>query len=150
MKKYIIYSTLSFSFVFFMIELIMSNKAGFTVYAGFNWLVHTELLTWTQCLTWLSQGATLSFTAFLYMKPTESLADGFRFGLITGLLFSLVVLFNMMWQLDHITNLFFAQSLLPLTGLYVLGFTITGWLFGLMFELFAPNFPSIKSLWSME
>ncbi len=149
MKKYAIYSTLSFTFVFFMIELIMSAKAGFTIYAGYNWLIHTELLTWTHLLTWMVQGAALSFAAFLYIKPKESLSDGFRFGLITGLLFSILVLFNMMGQVDHMTYLFFANSLLPLTGLYVLGFAISGWLFGLMFEIFAPEFPTIKSLWSM-
>lgn len=150
MKKYVIYSTLSFTFVFFMIELIMSAKAGFTIYAGYNWLVQTELLTWAHLLTWMAQGAALSFAAFLYIKPTESLSDGFRFGLITGLLFSIMVLFNMMVQVDHITDQFFANSLLPLTGLYVLGFAISGWLFGLMFEIFTPELPTIKNLWSIE
>ncbi|TDR20517.1 hypothetical protein C8D91_1491 [Marinicella litoralis] len=149
MKKYAVFSTLSFVSVFIMIELIMSNKAGFTIYAGFNWLIHVELFSWTHLLTWMLQGAALSFAAFLYMKPNESLADGFRFGLITGLLFSIVVLFNMMGKVDHNTYQFFADSLLPLTGLYILGFTISGWLFGLMFELFAPEFPTIKNLWSM-
>jgi len=149
MKKYAIYSTLSFTFVFFMIELIMSTKAGFTTYAGYNWLIQIELFTWTHFLTWMIQGAALSFAAFLYIKPDYSLSDGFRFGLITGLLFSIIVLFNMMIQVDHITYQFFGDSLLPLTGLYVLGFAISGWLFGLMFEVFTPEFPNIKKLWSL-
>lgn len=149
MKKYAIYSTLSFTFVFFMIQLIMSTKAGFNTYAGYNWLVQIELMTWTHLLTCVVQGAVLSLAAFLYIKPKESLTDGFRFGLITGLLFSIIVLFNMMFQVDHITYQFFADSLLPLTGLYVLGFAISGWLFGLMFEVFTPEFPNIKTLWSI-
>ncbi len=149
MKKYAIYSTLSFTFVFFLIELIMSNNAGFSTYAGFNWLIPLELLTWSHLLTWMIQGSALSFAAFLYIKPKESLSDGFRFGLITGLLFSIMVLFNMMGQVDHIANTFFADSLLPLTGLYLLAFMLSGWLFGLMFEIFTPEFPSIKKLWSL-
>ncbi len=149
MKKYAIYSTLSFTFVFFMIELIMSSKAGFNTYAGYNWLIPTELFTWTHALTWMLQGLALSFAAFLYINTEDSLADGFRFGLITGLLFSIMVLFNMMVQVDHITYQFFADALLPLTGLFVLGFAIAGWLFGLMFEVFTPEFPSVKVLWSM-
>ncbi len=149
MKKYAIYSTLSFTFVFFMIETIMSSKAGFNTYAGYNWLIHTDIFTTEHFLVWMVQGAALSFAAYLYIKPEYSLADGFRFGLITGLLFSVIVLFNMMIQVDHITYLFFANSLLPLTGLYILGFAISGWLFGLMFEVFTPEFPSVKKLWSL-
>lgn len=149
MKKYAIYSTLSFTFVFFMIELIMSGQAGFNTYAGFNWLIPTELFTWSHFLTWMLQGLALSFAAFLYINPADSLSDGFRFGLITGLLFSIVVLFNMMVQIDHITYQFFADSLLPLTALFVLGFAISGWLFGLVFEVFTPAFPSVRVLWSM-
>jgi uncharacterized integral membrane protein len=149
MKKYAIYSTLSFTFVFFMIETIMSSKAGFNTYAGFNWLIHTEIFTIEHFLIWMLQGAALSIAAFLYINTEDSLADGFRFGLITGLLFSILVLINMMVQIDHITYQFFADALLPLTGLYVLGFAIAGWLFGLMFEVFTPEFPSVKVLWSL-
>lgn len=149
MKKYFVFSTLSFTWVFFLIELIMSTDVGFTTFANFNWFISPSLLYWTNIVTWLVQGLALSFAAYLYMTPEDKLAGGFRFGLITGLLFSLLALFNMMWQIDHNSYGFFAESLLPLTGLYVLGFAISGWFFGLMFEVFSPEFPTIKKLWSV-
>lgn len=149
MKKYLTFSVLSFIFVFLLIELIMSSKPGFTTYAGFNWFINPELISWNQVITWLIQGLALSFAAFLYMNPEDKLSGGFRFGLITGLLFSIIVLFNMMWQLESTMYQFFADGLLPLTGLYVLGFALSGWLFGLMYELFTPELESNKDLWSL-
>jgi hypothetical protein len=149
MNKYLTFSTLAFTFVFFMIELIMSSSAGFNTYAGFNWLINSEMLSLSHLAGWLIQGLALSYAAFLYLRPEDGMAGGFRFGVITGLLFSLLVLFNMMWQLETIHYGFFAESLLSLTTLYVLGFTISGWLFGLMFELFSPEFPNVRQLWSL-
>lgn len=149
MKKYMFYSTLSFTFVFFLIEMIMSGHADFITFAGFNWMIQTEVLSLSHTLTWLLQGAALSMAAYVYMNPDDGLAGGFRFGLITGLLFTLMVLFNMIWQVQHISYGFFADSLLSLSGLYVLGFALSGWLFGLMFEIFTPEFNDMKKLWSL-
>ncbi|MFC3192894.1 hypothetical protein ACFODZ_01445 [Marinicella sediminis] len=149
MKQYLTFSTLSFVLVFFLIELIMSADSGFRTYAGYNWLIHTEILSVSHILTWIAQGLVLGFAAFVYLRPEEGMAGGIQFGVITGWLFTLLVLFNMMWQVEAIDYGFFAESLLPLTGLYVLGFTISGWLFGLMFELFSPEFPSVRQLWSL-
>jgi hypothetical protein len=139
----------SFTLVFLLIELIMSTKPGFITYAGFNWFINPEIIALDHIFTWLIQGLALSFSAFLYMNPKDKLSGGFRFGLITGLLFSIIVLFNMMWQLEPNIYTFFAESLLPLTGLYVTGFALSGWLFGLMFELFTPELKSNKDLWSL-
>ena len=149
MNKYLVFSTLSFTLVFFLIELIMSGHSGFSTFAGFNWLINLNILSLSHLSVWLLQGLVLSMAAFIYLKPNEGMAGGFQFGMITGLLFTLLVLFNMMWQIDAIDYGFFSESLLTLTGLYVLGFTISGWLFGLMFELFSPEFPSVRQLWSL-
>lgn len=149
MKKYLLFSVLSFTLVFLLIELIMSTKPGFITYAGFNWFINPEILTLNHVFMWLIQGLALSVAAFLYMSPEDKLSGGFRFGLITGLLFSIIVLFNMMWQLEPNLYLFFAEGLLPLTALYVMGFAISGWLFGLMFELFTPELESNQDMWSM-
>lgn len=149
MKKYLFFSTLSFSMVFILIELIMSTKPGFITYAGFSWFINPEIISATHVVSCLIHGLALSFAAYLYMNPTDKISGGFRFGLITGLLFSIIVLFNMMWQIEPQIYRFFAGSLLPLTGLYVLGFTLTGWLFGLMFELFTPELKSNRDMWSL-
>ncbi|MEZ5471100.1 MAG: hypothetical protein R3E90_04915 [Marinicella sp.] len=149
MKKYLLFSVLSFTLVFLLIELIMSNKPGFVTYAGFNWFINPDLISWDHVLTCLIQGLALSFAAFLYMNPEDKLSGGFRFGLITGLLFSIIVLFNMMWQVESNMYPFFAEGLLSLTGLYVLGFALSGWLFGLMFELFTPELGSNRDMWSL-
>lgn len=149
MKKYLFFSTLSYTLVFLTIELIMSTKPGFTTFAGFNWLINQELINSSHLISCLLQGLTLSFAAFLYMNPEDKISGGFRFGLITGLLFAILVLFNMMWQVDSNIYQFFADSLLPLTTLYISGYALSGWLFGLMFELFTPELKSNRDLWSL-
>lgn len=149
MKKYLLFSTLSFTVIFLLIEMIMSNKPGFVTYAGFSYLINPELISPLHLLNILLQGFALSFAAFLYMNPQDKLSGGFRFGLMTGLLFAIIVLFNMMWQLESGMYPFFAEALLPLTSLYVMGFAISGWLFGLMFELFTPELTSNQDMWSL-
>ncbi len=149
MKKYYIYSTLSFVLVSLLIEIMMSSQSGFTTFAGFNWFISTDLINTTNLLSWSIQGLALSFAAFLYIKQKSAMYDGVRFGLIAGFLFTLIILFNMMWQIDHSHYPFLANSLLSLTGLQILGFTLSGWIFGLMYEIYSPKLPTIKSLWSL-
>ena len=149
MKKYYIYSTLSFVLVSLLIEIMMSSQAGFTTFTGFNWFISTDLVNPTKLFTWSVEGLALSFAAFLYIKPKSTISDGFRFGLITGFLFTLIILFNMMFKIDHSHYPFLADSLLTLSALQLLAFVISGWVFGLLFELFSPEFPTNKSLWSM-
>ena len=77
------------------------------------------------------------------------MVDGFRFGLISGLLFIIVILFHMLINVDHSIYPFYANSLLPLVTLQLLGFALNGWIFGLMFEVFSPKQPTHMSLWSL-
>ncbi len=149
MKKYHLFATLSFAFISFLIEMMMSAQAGFNTFAGFNWFLSKDLLSTNQILIWLGQGIALSFAAFLYINKKNALLDGFRFGLITGLLFILLALFNLMFQLDNSHYAFLASSLLPLSLLQLIGFCINGWIFGLLFEMFSPELPTNKSLWSL-
>ena len=149
MKKYYIYSTLSFVMVSLLVEIMMSSQAGFTTFAGFNWFISTELISMNNLLSWSLEGFALSFAAFLYIKQKSALSDGFRFGLITGLLFTLIILFNMMWQIDHSFYPFLADSLLALTGIQLLGFAVSGLVFGLLYEIYSPELPTNKSLWSL-
>ncbi len=149
MKKYLIFSTLSFIMISFFIELMMSSHIGFTVFAGFNWFLNPNLFSVSNVLIWTIQGLALSFAAYLYVQPKSALIDGFRFGLITGLLFIMVILFNMLIHVNHSIYPFFSEALLPLVTLQLLGFALNGWLFGLMFEIFSPKQLSQKSLWSI-
>ncbi len=149
MKKFYFYSTLSFILVSFLIETLMSSQAGFTTFAGFNWFINPKILSLSNVITWLLQGLALSFAASLYMQRASALVDGVRFGMITGWLFVLLILFNMMLQIDHSHYPFLADSLLPLISLQLLGFVVSGWLLGLMYEIFSPMFPTNQSLWSL-
>lgn len=149
MKKYFVFSTLSFALISFLVEMMMSTQSGFTTFAGFNWFISTELISVSHILVWLIQGLALSFAAYLYIDSDTALSDGFRFGLMAGLLFILVVLFNLMFKLDHSYYSFLASSLLPLSLLQLIGFSINGWVFGLLFELFSPELPTNKTLWTL-
>ena len=149
MKKFLLFSTLSYVLISLLIELMMSGRPGFTTFAGFHWFLNPSILTTEHLLTWILQGLGLSFAGFLYINKTTPLFDGVRFGLITGLLFLMMVLFNMMVQLDTVSYQFLAESLLPLTVLYLLGFAISGWFFGLMYEAFGPQYSTPDHLWSL-
>ncbi len=149
MKKYHLFATLSFVFVSVLIEIMMSTHTGFTTFAGFNWFINPNMLSVSHILTWIIHGLALSFAAFLYMNRQSALADGLRFGIITGLVFVLLVLFNLMWQIDHSHYPFLAEALLPLVSLQLLGFAVSGWLFGLMYDMFSPKLSTIHSLWSL-
>jgi len=149
MKNYLFYSTLSFTLVFCLIELFMSRQAGFSTFAEFNWLVDVELMSVKHMVVWLVQGFVLSFANYVYINSKHSLVGGLRFGLITGLLFTLLVLFNMMFQVDHLLYPFFADSLLALCAIYVLGFVLCGGLFGLLVVVFDTEYPGIHQLWSL-
>lgn len=149
MKKYLLFATLSFALVAVFIEIMMSSQAGFATFAGFNWFLNPNMLSLSHVLTWLLHGLALSFAAFLYMNRQSALHDGLRFGIITGLVFVLLVLFNLMWQIDHSHYPFLAEALLPLVSLQLLGFAVSGWLFGLMYDMFSPKLPTIHSLWSL-
>lgn len=149
MRSYIIFSTISYVFITAIIELLMATNPGFSTYFGFNWLLTADMWTTSHILLWSLQGLVLSFTAFVFIDSKSSLEGGLRFGLITGLLYVMVILFNMLIHVDHSYYSFFEQSLLPLVGLQLLGFAVTGWIFGLMYELFAPKFPNAKTLWSL-
>lgn len=149
MKNYFVFATLSFTLVAATIELLMSSNAGFSTFSNYSWLLTGQILSLSHITLWLTQGLALAAAAFLFINPKSTLNDGLRFGLITGLLYILLILFNMMIQVDHSFYAFFENNLLPLVGLQLLGFAVSGWLFGLMFELFAPKFPQINGLWSM-
>lgn len=127
----------------------MSTQPGFTTYAGLNWFINADLLNLNNLWVWTIEGLVLGAAAYAYINPKHALQDGFRFGLITGMLFTLMVLFNLMWQINHSYYPFLAESLLSLTLMQVLGFAFSGWLFGLLYEILAPRFPNIKSLWSL-
>ncbi|WP_223787345.1 hypothetical protein [Marinicella meishanensis] len=149
MKPYLTFTTLSFIMVSFLVEIMMSTQPGFITYAGFSWFISTDLINFNYLLVWTLEGLVLGTAAFAYINPKSALQDGFRFGLMTGFLFTLMVLFNVMWQIDHSHYPFLAESLLSLTLIQVLGFALSGWLFGLLYEITAPRFPNIKSLWSL-
>ncbi len=150
MKKYLIFSTLSFILVSFLIDLMMSSNPGFSTFAGFNWLLSSSLFSINNTITWSIEGLAISFAAYLYIQPRTGLVDGFRFGLITGLLFILLLLFNMMIHVNHSIYPFFSESLLPLVTLQLLGFALNGWLFGLMFELYSPKALNMTRMWSIS
>lgn len=149
MKKYLLFSTLAYALISLLIEIMMSGRPGFTTFAGFHWFLNANILTVDHLLTWVLQGLGLSFAGYLYINKTTPLFDGVRFGLITGLLFLMLMLFNMMVHLDAVSYQFFAEALLPLTGLYLLGFAISGWFFGLLYEAFGPQHSSPEHLWSL-
>ncbi|MCX7552755.1 hypothetical protein OS175_02595 [Marinicella sp. S1101] len=149
MKIYLLFSTLSFILISFLIDLMMSNNPGFTTYAGFNGLLSTHLFSVKNTIIWGIEGLALSFAAYLYVMPKTALSDGFRFGLITGLMFVLILLFNMMFQYDYSNYPFFSDSLLPLVILQLIGFAVNGWIFGLMFELFSTNQKYTIRIWSI-
>ena len=149
MKKYLIFSTLSFTLISFLIELMMSSNPGFSTFKGFNWLLSSSLFSSINIITWGIEGLAISFAAYLYIQAKSALVDGFRFGLITGLLFIMLLLFNMMIQVDHSIYPFLAESLLPLVALQLLGFVLSGWLFGLMFEVFSPKSTHVNSMWTI-
>lgn len=149
MKKYLLFSTLAYALISLLIEIMMSGRPGFTTFAGFHWFLNSNILTVDHLLTWVLQGLGLSFAGYLYINKTTPLFDGVRFGLITGLLFLMLMLFNMMVHLDAVSYQFFAEALLPLTGLYLLDFAISGWFFGLLYEAFGPQYTSPDQLWSL-
>ena len=146
---YLLFATLSYVLVSLMIEILMSGQPGFTTFAGFHWFLNPTILTANHMLLWFLQGLGLSFAGYLYINKFTPLFDGVRFGLITGLLFVLMMLFNMMVHLDEVSYHFFADALLPLTGLYLLGFAISGWFFGLMYEAFGPRMTDIRTQWTL-
>ena len=132
-----------------MIELMMSTHPGFVTLTGFHWFLTPDLWQTTHVLSWLAQGLVLSFVAYLFIDSQRVIAEGLRFGLITGIVFVLLVLFNMMFQLDHTHYAFFQDSLMTLMAWQVFGLTLSGWAFGLIYALYEPQFPQIKTLWSL-
>ncbi len=149
MKNYLIFSTLSFILISLLIELSMSSQIGFAIFTKFNWLLSPNLFSVHHMLTWIIHGLVLSSVAYLYIQVKTALVDGFRFGLITGLLFIMVALLNMLINVDHSIYPFYADSLLPLVTLQLLGFALNGWIFGLMFEVFSPKQSNHMNLWSL-
>lgn len=135
MKKYLIFSTLSYVMISLLVNFSSANDHGFMTFAAFSWYISPELLTLKSMMTCVVLGAVLSVCAYFYIQPKTALVDGFRFGLISGLVIMMVVLFNMMIHVEHDLYAFFAESLLSLVSIQLLGFVLMGWLFGLIFKI---------------
>ena len=135
MKKYLFYSSLSFLLITLTVDIIHSTNSGYKTFESFNWMTSHYEFSALNVILGLIQGLVLSTVAAVYIKAKTALTDGFRFGMMAGLAIVLVELFIMLIHVNDGMYAFFTDSLLSFVVIQVIGYSVIGYLFGLLFEI---------------